>query len=155
MQVKSGSGFLLVSKNEYRFLEMRGKHGLRARGVLGPLASDFLLEIRGTQQHLNLPEFYTYAPATSASPSVNDTKSANNNVGLLKAPDISRFPDFVPRQQFDFGLKATYFPPHMSKGLVELQKRLRSVECVVEVIVASGGEMAQVVLPLLRGVGTL
>ncbi|PFH37551.1 putative GTP binding protein 7 isoform 2 family protein [Besnoitia besnoiti] len=43
------------------------------------------------------------------------------------------FPDFVPRTEFNLDRSLAWFPPHMNKATVTIEKRLKHVDCVLEV----------------------
>lgn len=106
---------------------MRGRAAQKASflgGPGGPLANDFLLALRGGQRYEPLPE--PGAPLPGRVP-----PARQGPLGPLKRSDP--FPAFIPRLVFtNFGEKAAYFPPHMSKGIVQMQKKLPTVDCLLE-----------------------
>ncbi|KAL8426359.1 hypothetical protein Efla_002977 [Eimeria flavescens] len=109
---------------------MRGRAAQKARGLGapgGPLASDFLKALWGTQRH---------KPLTSPWGGPPEEPSRRGPLrGELGPPKPnSQYPEFAPRINFiDSGEKVTFFPPHMAKGIVQLQKKLPQVDCLVEV----------------------
>ncbi|KAL8454441.1 hypothetical protein Emed_000162 [Eimeria media] len=116
---------------------MRGRVAQKARGLGapgGPLASDFLRALWGTQRHKPLTgEAGGGAPREEAlGRSCTQGPPYGGPLGPPKRS--SQYPDFRPRLCFNHpGEKASFFPPHMAKGIVQLQKKLPQVDCLVEV----------------------
>lgn len=120
---------------------MRGRAAQKARGLGAsgsPLLSDFLLALRGQ------PKTAPKRASTNGKlhPSLGACKD-NLEAFSIGAPEGQRgsrngvncqFPDFQARMAFGRAApKACYFPPHMSRGVVELQKKAAEVDCLVEV----------------------
>ncbi|KAL8435477.1 hypothetical protein ACSSS7_002484 [Eimeria intestinalis] len=105
--------------------------GLGAPG--GPLSSDFLRALWGTQRHKPLVGEAGGTPREE--PLGGGGVQGAPLGGPLGPPRRSaQYSDFRPRVCFDHtGEKASFFPPHMAKGLVQLQKKLSQVDCLVEV----------------------
>ncbi|CBZ55684.1 hypothetical protein NCLIV_061080 [Neospora caninum Liverpool] len=49
------------------------------------------------------------------------------------AESASPFPDFSPRTHFNLDRSITWFPPHMNRATVAIEKNLKHVDCVLEV----------------------
>ncbi|KAL8441620.1 hypothetical protein Emag_007021 [Eimeria magna] len=115
---------------------MRGRAAQKARGLGapgGPLASDFLRALWGTQRHKPLTGEIGGPPREEAlSKGCTQGPPHGGPLGPLKRS--SQYPDFRPRLCFNYpGERASFFPPHMAKGIVQLQKKLPQIECLVEV----------------------
>ncbi|KAL8269669.1 hypothetical protein Esti_006424 [Eimeria stiedai] len=108
----------------------------RARGLGapgGPLASDFLRALWGTQRH---KPWTGEAGAPPGEEALSESRiQGPPHGGPLWAPKRSaQYPNFRSRVCFHHpGEKASFFPPHMAKGIVQLQKKLPQVDCLVEV----------------------
>ena len=129
---------------------MRGKVAQKAWGLgapRGPLASDFLLAMRGAPKSRGAPIGPPpHLDIVGGPPYPNSGGGPQDGTGgpsypISGGPPLGAaggppplYPNFEARQKFVVGpLKASFFPPHMNKGVVELQKVIKKINCLIEV----------------------